>query len=258
VKYLVVRAKNYQLSIIKYKPAIETKFSDNPKIHLLQALAADPIFSEAHFQLALMYQLESDHKSAENHFLKAIESDSLQILEIEKWGKKLLQKCQFQNAKVLFMKAQDKKYHCSRVNIKLANHYKNQNKLAKAQTCLKNSIDLDPSSSKAHRDLGILLLQQKRNDVARLHIEKALDLDYSDCLSHLNLGMIMKQSKDYVDAEVHFLTALDINPKYSVCMLELAHLQLIMKNKIEAKKYYRKARKISPDINHAELDKVFG
>ena len=223
---------------------------------MLKALEVDNKFSEAHFQLALMYQEDKDYKAAENYFQKAIKSDSQQILEIKKRGEKLLRKFQFQNAKLLYMKVQGKKHHCARVNIQLSNLYESQNKLAKAKTCLKNSIQLNSESSKAYRNLGILLLKQKSYAFARVYIEKALDLDYNDCLTHLNLGKLMKQSKKYEDAELHFLTALDINPKYVVCMLEIAHLHLVMKNQMEAKKYYLKAQEISPNISCEDLDKV--
>ena len=236
------------MSKTKHQPEVKTEFSQGLKAHLLKALETDPKFSEAHFQLALMYKKDEDHKAAERYFRKAIKSDSQQILEIEKRGKKLLKKFQFQTAKLQFMKAQKKKYHCARVNIELSNLYESQNKLAKAKTCLGNSIQLNAESSKAYRNLSILLLKQKNYDVARKHIKKSLDLDYKDSLSHLTMGKLMKQSKQYTDAELHFLTALDINPKYVVCMLEIAHLYLVMKNKREAKKYYQNAREISPDI----------
>ena len=235
---------------------VTTEFSDNLKVHLLKALESDPKFAEAHFQLALIYQEDGDYKTAETYFWEAIESDSQQICEIEKQVEKLLEKFQFQNAKILFMKAQAKKHHCAEAYVQLSNLYENQKKITKAQTCLQNSIELNPASSKAHRNLGILLSQQKSYDSARLNIEKALDLDYSDCLSHFNLGIIMKQTQHYANAELHFLTALDINPLYGVCMLEMALLQIVMKNQKVAKKYYQKAREISPDIKHAKLDKI--
>ncbi len=246
------------MSKTKHQPEVKTEFSEGLKGHLIKALETDPKFAEAHFQLALMYKKDEDHKAAERYFRKAIEFDSQQILELEKRAKNLLKKCQFQHAKRIFMKAQEKKHHCAKVNIQLSNIYKNQNKLAKAKKCLEHSIQLNPASSKAYRNLAILLLLQKNYNAARLHIEKALDLDYMDCLSHLNLGMIMKQSKYYKDSEMHFLIALDINPKYVVCMLEISHLYLIMNNQIEAKKYYKKARAISPNIKYAKLDKILG
>ena len=232
----------------KHQSKVKNKSSDSLKAHLLKALEVDTDFSEAHFELALVYLEDEDYKEAESYFKKAIKLDSQQILEIEKRGEKLLKIFQFQNAKLLFMKAQDKKHHCARANIQLSNLYESQNKLVKAETCLKNSIQLNPESSKAYRNLGILLLKKKNIDVAQKHIEKSLDLDYKDSLSHLTMGKLMKQSKKYADAELHLLTALDIYPKYVVCLLEIAHLHLIMKNHMEAKKYYQKARKISPDM----------
>ena len=241
---------------IKDQQEKKPEFSDNLKIHLLKALDADPMFSLAHFQLALIYQENGDLKEAETHFREAIHSDSKQIREIERHGEKLLKKSQFQNANFLYMKAHNKKNHCSRVDLQLSDLYEKQGKLSKATTCLKNSITLNPASSKAHRNLGILLSKQKIYDVARIHIEKALELDYSDFLSHLNLGLILKQNEKFKEAELHFLIALDINPKYVICMLEIAHLHMVMKNKMKAKKFYKKAREISPDISCEDMDKA--
>ena len=215
------------------------------KIHLLKALDADPMFSSAHFQLALIYQENGDLKEAETHFRRAIDSDSKQICEIERRGEKLLKKSQFQNANFLFIKAHNIKNHCARVDLQLSAFYEKQGKLSKATTCLKNSIALNPASSKAHRNLGIILSKQKSYDVARLHIEKALELDYSDCISHFNLGMIMKKSEEYIDAELHLSIALDINPNFVGCLLEIALLHLVMNDHIKAYQYYQKARKIS-------------
>ena len=95
------------------QPKVKTEFSDNLTGHLLKALDADSEFSEAHFQLALMYQKNGDQKGAETHLRKAIESDIKLAREIKKHGEKLLEKFQFQNAKILFMKAQTKKHHCA-------------------------------------------------------------------------------------------------------------------------------------------------
>ena len=241
---------------IKDQQEKKPEFSDNLKIHLLKALDADPMFSLAHFQLALIYQENGDLKEAETHFREAIHSDSKQIREIERHGEKLLKKSQFQNANFLYMKAHNKKNHCSRVDLQLSDLYEKQGKLSKATTCLKNSITLNPVSSKAHRNLGILLSKQKIYDVARIHIEKALELDYSDCISHFNLGMIMKKSEEYIEAELHLLIALDINPNFVDCILEIALLYLVMNDHIKAYQYYQKAREISPDISYAELDAI--
>ena len=46
------------------------------KTLFLKALEADPDYSEAHLQLALIYQDEDDSQNVENHFNSAIVSDS--------------------------------------------------------------------------------------------------------------------------------------------------------------------------------------
>ena len=223
-------------------------FSDKLIVHLVKALEINPEFSEAHCQLALIYQENGDYTSAEEHFQKAIKLDNKLIIEIEKRSVDLLQKFQFQNAKFQFRKAKEKRYQSARVHFQLSSLYEIQQQLSRAKTCLEKSIELNSLFPEAFRNLGIILSQLKSYAAARLHIEKALDLNYGDCISHLNLGIIMIQGKEYVDAERHLLIALDINPKFVVCILEMSHLQLLMKNKIEAKKYYQMAQEISPDI----------
>ena len=231
---------------------------DDLKEHFLKALESDSEFSDAHLQLALIYQEERNNKSAEAHFLQAIESDNQKIMEIEKHGEKLLKNYQFQNAKDQLMKAQEKKNHCAEVHHCLAHLYQQQNKLKKAQVCLEKSIVLNPAFAEAFRYLSIVLSEQNEYDAARFQIEKALDLNYSDSQSHFQMGFIMKHAREYSDAEQHFLSAMDIDPQFTECMIALAEMKLDMKEEKEARKYYQKARDISPAINHPKLDKILG
>ena len=91
MNYLAVRVQDQlQLSKKKHQSKVKNKFSDRLKAHLLKAMEVDTKFSEAHFQLALVYQEDEDYKAAESYFRKAIKSDSQQILEIKKRGEKLL------------------------------------------------------------------------------------------------------------------------------------------------------------------------
>ena len=237
---------------------VKTDLANDLKVHFLNALKANPDFSEAHLELAQLYQEAGDSKNTEHHFQSAIVSDSQQALELENRGEELLKNFQFQNAKDQFMKAQDKKNHCAEVYYQQSMFFKNQNKTKAAQTSLEHSIKMNPSLSDSHRDLGILLSNQNQLDDARLHLEKSLDLEYADSTSHMHLGKIMIQMKDYEDAEQHFLSALDIDPDYVDCIMELAALKLKMNQKKEAKKYYKKAQELSPDLKQTTLDKLAG
>ena len=224
--------------------------------HFKKVIEVDPSFSEAHLQLALLYQDEGDNQNVEDHFNSAIVSDSDQVHKLEERGRKLMKKFQFQKAKQQFMKAHDKRNHCAEVYYQQSIYFKNQKKTEKQQVSLENSIKMNPSQSDFYRDLGILLYQQNRLDDARFQLEKALDLNYADSRSHFNLGKIMHQMKDYEDAIQHYLSALDITPKFVECMVELADIKLKINKEKEAKEYYLKAKEITPELQHIALEKI--
>ena len=226
------------------------------KDHFIHALKAQPKFSEAHLQLALLYKEEGDDKNTIKHFESAISADFEEAERLEGKGDELLKNFQFQNAKEQFMKSQKKKIHCSGVYFQQSNYYSVQGQNKLAQYALKNCIKMNPIQAKAHRDLGLLLINEKQLDDARFHLEKSIDIDYSDSKSHFNLGKIMIIMKDFDDAEQHFLAAMDINPKFSECMIEMALLKLKMKQDKDAKKYFLKVQNITPNINHPDLDKI--
>ena len=226
------------------------------KTLFLKALDTDNNYSEAHLQLALLYQDEKDCKNVEKHFDAAIISDSKDAKIFDDKGEELLKKSQFQNAKEQFVKAQEKKNHCADVYYQQSKYLLNQLKINEALNSLENSIKMNPSISEVQREYGILLSRDNQIDNARFHLEKSLDINYGDSISHYHLGMIMVKMKDYEDAEQHFLSALDIDPKLVDCFVELASLKLIIDQKIEAKEYYEKAKLISPDLKHSALEKI--
>ena len=226
------------------------------KTLFLKALDTDKNYSEAHLQLALLYQDEKDCKNVEKHFDAAIISDCKDATIFDDKGEELLKKSQFQNAKEQFVKAQEKKNHCADVYYQQSKYLLNQLKINEALNSLGNSIKMNPSISEVQREYGILLSSDNQIDNARFHLEKSLDINYGDSISHYHLGMIMVKMKDYEDAEQHFLSALDIDPKLVDCFVELASLKLIIDQKIEAKEYYEKAKLISPDLKHSALEKI--
>ena len=209
----------------------------------IKALDADPKYSEAHLQLALLYQDENDFQKVEKHFNAAIQSDSEVAQELDERGEELLTKFQFQNAKDQFMKSQEKKNHCANVYFQQSKYFLNHKKTNEALESLSHSIEMNPTLSEVHRDYGILLSQGNQIDNARLHLEKSLDLNYGDSMSHFQLGMIMVKMKDYEDAEQHFLSALDIDPELVDCKVELVALKLITDQKEEAKNITKKTKK---------------
>ena len=191
------------------------------KKHFLKSVETDPNYSEAHFQLALIFQSEKDYNKSEKHFNRAIKSNIKEVKKIEVYANELLKKSQFQNAKHQFYIAQERKNHCAKYNYYLAKLYEQKNFNIKAIKCLENSIELNPFFSDGFRNLGIQYLKKKNFDKARTLLLKALDLNYKDYKIHFYLGKILKKTFDYIEAEQHLLTALDINPDFIDIYIEL-------------------------------------
>ena len=60
------------------------------KDHFIKALEAEPNFSEAHLQLALLYKEEEDHNNVTKHFDLAISSDIEEVEKLEEKGDELI------------------------------------------------------------------------------------------------------------------------------------------------------------------------
>ena len=235
---------------------MQNNLSKSIKDHFLKVLELDPQFSKAHYQLALIYQKNGNHKEAEIHLLQAIKFDLLHMDEFKKKANYFLEKFQFQNAKSLLFKSQELKNSCADTYYELSCFYQNQKKIIKAKQYLEKSIELNPNIAKVHHDLGMICFKENDFELAKEHFESSLDLDYGNYDSHFSLGIIMKKNNDYHLAEQYFLSSLDINPKYIDCLLEMAHLKILMKQKDEADSYYEKAKKLSANIQDEKLDDI--
>ena len=227
----------------------------NLKDHFLKALESVPDFSEAHFQLGIIYEEEDNLEQAESHYMSAIKADEKQANSLESRGEELIKKSQFQHAKEQFIKSQERKDSGARAYLNLAKLYESKSKFTPAIDCLEKSISLSPSAQ-AHCSLGVLFVIEKKKDAARLHLDKAIGLNYADAIAHYNMGKLLVSDKDDLEAEQHFLSALDIDSEFEECMLDLALLKLNLGDPIEAKSLYERAKNISPEIHHEKLEEI--
>tara|TARA_B100000945_G_C20419872_1_gene617335 strand:+ start:44 stop:742 length:699 start_codon:yes stop_codon:yes gene_type:complete len=226
------------------------------KTHFLKSLEIDPNYSESHFELALIFQLEKNFDCSKKHFNCAIKTSIKKIDKIEIYGNQLLKKSQFQNAKHQFYLAQEEKKNCAKYNYYLSKLY-HQNKMSKdAIICLEKCIELNPYFSNGFRDLGFEYFKKKNFDEARKLLLKALDLNYKDYKIHYYLGQALISTFDYIDAEQHLLIALDINSNCIDGLIELALLKLKLKDLDSAKKYYKKVKSLNPKLSIPILEKL--
>ena len=235
---------------------LTNKLFKQMKEHFLKAVEIDPLFSKAHFELALVYNSDGNDDSEENHLYESIKLDLAKIEENKRFINKYLEKYQFQNAKFLINKNQEIKIDCSFSFYNLYSLYMRQKKINKAKKQLIKSIELNSSFSKSHRDLGILFYKEKKKDIAEQYLDLALNLNFGDYKSHYYFGMIMKEKSDYKQAEIHFLTSLDIKQNFLLCLMEMANIKLLMNDNDKAIIFYKKAKYFSKDIYNSKLEKL--
>ena len=126
----------------------------------MKTIEIDSTFPEAHYQLGLTYLKCDNSIDAESHLLKAIKHGKILLNHLQKKEKILIEKSQFQYAKLLFIKIQKSKKMYSLFYYELALLYLTKKKKSKAKKLFFNSIELNPNHSQAYRDLGILLIEK--------------------------------------------------------------------------------------------------
>jgi arylsulfatase A-like enzyme/Flp pilus assembly protein TadD len=121
-----------------------------------------------------------------------------------------------------------------------------------AMDAFEQALAIQPSFAMAHRDLGIILLQQKRFPEAAHHLEKAADLGLGQPRLYNFLGIAYSHTNRYSDAVSIFKKALAKEPDYAEAHLNLSYAYQKMKRVREAHTEYETACKL--DAKLCEFD----
>jgi tetratricopeptide (TPR) repeat protein len=73
-------------------------------------------------------------------------------------------------------------------------------------------LEFDPNETRAHNELGVVLVAQSRFDEAEAHFAKAIELDPEFAAAHRNLGTARGRQGNYQQAIAPLREALRINP----------------------------------------------
>ena len=90
--------------------------------------------------------------------------------------------------------------------------YLNLNELNEAMNCFKNSIKINPNSSKAQSNLGTVFLHLKNFESSIYYFQQAIKIDNKNIEAHNNLGNAFKQKRVYKNAINCYKDALKIDP----------------------------------------------
>jgi tetratricopeptide (TPR) repeat protein len=115
-----------------------------------------------------------------------------------------------------------------------------------------------PLSPLAHRNYGVMLYFQRKNNLALKEYQKALELNPEEPMVHNNIGVIFLNQKKLHQAQIEFEKELKINPNYELALTNLG-LVFYQLNKLDqAAFYYQKAALINPSPqNYLALVEIY-
>ncbi len=120
---------------------------------------------------------------------------------------------------------------------------------AEAETELVRAIQLDPSNSALHSDLGTILAHDRsRQEEAEKELRKGIELSPDSGDAHLDLARFLEVSGGRVDeAEAEFRKAIELNCGLDDARVGLGNLLIAQRNSYdEADKQFRKALTTNP------------
>ena len=124
-------------------------------------------------------------------------------------------------------------------------------------THLLKAIALEPHNTRAHYDLGMILIHQRRVDEAAGHVTEALaqmpaeglDRQYSSMRLHLDFGEALLLAYRLPEAKAHLTKVLELEPANPQAHYWLAQALAGLGDMESALGYYAKAMKLDPKVD---------
>jgi Tfp pilus assembly protein PilF len=127
----------------------------------------------------------------------------------------------------------------------------NKNNLAKH--LYEKILKVNPRSTEAMVNLGLLFYKQRRLKEAEIFLEKALTIDPQYTLAHFNLAIVLEDQGKKKEAIRHYEEAIKCDPKYADAHNNLAML-LEFDDPFGAIRHYKQYLKINPE--DSENDRI--
>jgi tetratricopeptide (TPR) repeat protein/tRNA A-37 threonylcarbamoyl transferase component Bud32 len=118
--------------------------------------------------------------------------------------------------------------------------------LVEANACYRKAIDLDPTNSTLHNQVGAALQRQQKLPEAVACYHKAIELDPKNAWPHSNLGSIYRAQKKLDEAVASYRKALEIDPKHCSSYFGLGQILLEQNQVDEAVVTLTKALELTP------------
>ncbi|RJS76817.1 tetratricopeptide repeat protein [Methanophagales archaeon] len=111
----------------------------------------------------------------------------------------------------------------------------------------REAIRIKPESAEAHYNLGLLLYNLKRYKESEAEYREAIRINPDDAEAHYNLGLLLHDLKRYEESETEYREAIRINLDDAAAHYNLGILLHDLKRYEESETEYREAIRINPD-----------
>lgn len=128
---------------------------------------------------------------------------------------------------------------------------------ASAQAALEKALQIDPTMSEAHTEMGWVRWRGDWNfPAAEEQFRRAIELNPSDAQAHGEYSLYLKSMGRYPDALTQINAALKLSPMESYTQANAGHLLGLMQRYDEATEHFRKALELGSD--NAYVHERFG
>lgn len=117
----------------------------------------------------------------------------------------------------------------------------------RAVFAFKRAIDLDPTWSSPHVNMGAAFLAMKQRSSARRAFDRAVSIDPSNPVAHYNLGLVLQRAGDKVSAAQAFERAIDLDDGNPDPWVHLGAIFAADGDRDSAEASWRRALEIDPN-----------
>jgi Flp pilus assembly protein TadD len=146
-----------------------------------RAIAADPSYAAAHYNLSLLYRKQGQFDRADLEFWKAVEYGIAdREMAVVRLALDYRQRGDTKHAHNVFLEGQRRFPNSGAIWLNSGVFFGEQGQYAEAIRSLTRAVELDPTNPRGHANLAVALLAAGRKDAARSALTEASRLDPSD------------------------------------------------------------------------------
>lgn len=160
-----------------------------------QAIAADPTYAAAHYNLSLLLRGQRRYQEADAHLWQAVDAGLADPeLTLVRGALDYRERGELARAEALFQGGLARFPQSVPLLLNAGVFYGELGRLGEARKLLEKAVKLAPTNARAHRNLAVALVGLGEREAAVAHLQECLRLDPSDTAAKNELARLLGQS----------------------------------------------------------------